>query len=544
MEKNFFNSTFMIFALISIFSYGILAYNIENQGINIDELFHHGFGMAYFDLVKEGNILDPCITGKGNCELIDLTCAGQSGDDGVEKTMQWVASGGIVKGILLGIGDQFFSDSERVYYASTDMEQCRPIHYNISIPGENTPTNSELAAARFFSPILGALSVGISFAIGKLLFNRFVGISFAAMLLLHGLWIHHSRILTSEVYVNFFIILAVFLLLYSKNQSNKTTMKYLALSAITFALAANTKITSLELFPFLLVIIFIHQPFDQYLQIKKIFQRKVFLKSILLSILFIGIFFGALFSTFPFYYPDPIGQLMIQYDLATDYKAINPGESKKPSTLTFVASATIFPIIDSYYHIFAPDEIPNSTKWGHTFSSIPLALFFVIGVALLFIKIRRRKLLSSEFLLLFWYFSIYAILTSSIESYNTSRHFIPLIFPMILIASYAIWKFLDPVKNPVKIPFLILVVFSHALTFLIYWKDIYFNSSIVWTLPVHFEMNQLCALSDVCSRQAVNMKESLGNPIVLFFGIAMLILFLIIYINKRKKIISNKEEKI
>jgi len=544
MEKNFFNNTFMIFALISIFSYGILAYNIENQGINIDELFHHGFGMAYFDLVKEGNILDPCITGKGNCELIDLTCAGQSGDDGVEKTMQWVASGGIVKGILLGIGDQFFSDSERVYYASTDMEQCRPIHYNISIPGENTPTNSELAAARFFSPILGALSVGISFAIGKLLFNRFVGISFAAMLLFHGLWIHHSRILTSEVYVNFFIILAVFLLLYSKNQSNKTTMKYLALCAITFALAANTKITSLELFPFLLVIIFIHQPFDQYLQIKKIFQRKVFLKSILLSILFIGIFFGALFSTFPFYYPDPIGQLMIQYDLATDYKAINPGESKKPSTLTFVASATIFPIIDSYYHIFAPDEIPNSTKWGHTFSSIPLALFFMIGVALLFIKIRRRKLLSSEFLLLFWYFSIYAILTSSIESYNTSRHFIPLIFPMILIVSYSIWKFLDPVKNSVKIPFLILVVFSHALTFLIYWKDIYFNSSIVWTLPVYFEMNQLCALSDVCLRQAVNMKESLGNPIVLIFGIAMLILFLIIYINKRKKTTSNKEEKI
>jgi hypothetical protein len=115
---------------------------------------------------------------------------------------------------------------------------------------------------------------------------------------------------------------------------------------------------------------------------------------------------------------------------------------------------------------------------------------------------------------------------------------------MILIASYAIWKFLIPVKNSIKIPFVILVVFSHAMTFFVYWKDIYFNSSIVWSLPVHFEINQLCALSDECLRQAVNMKESLGNPIVLFSGIVMLILFLIIYINKSKKISSNKEEQI
>ena len=57
-------------------------------------------------------------------------------------------------------------------------------------------------------------------------------------------------------------------------------------------------------------------------------------------------------------------------------------------------------------------------------------------------------------------------------------------------------------------------------------------------------MNQLCSLSDGCLRQAVNMKESLGSPIVLFSGIVMLILFLIIYINKRKKITSNTEEKI
>ena len=88
MLKKIYKNTFLIFALISMASYGILAFNIENQGINIDEVFHHGFGMAYFDLVLEGKILDPCITGIGDCKLIDLSCADQ---------VQWIASGGIIK---------------------------------------------------------------------------------------------------------------------------------------------------------------------------------------------------------------------------------------------------------------------------------------------------------------------------------------------------------------------------------------------------------------------------------------------------------------
>ena len=49
--SQFYKNSFIMFALISILSYGILAFNIENQGISIDEVFHHGFGMTYFFLV-------------------------------------------------------------------------------------------------------------------------------------------------------------------------------------------------------------------------------------------------------------------------------------------------------------------------------------------------------------------------------------------------------------------------------------------------------------------------------------------------------------
>ena len=252
--------------------------------------------------------------------------------------------------------------------------------------------------------------------------------------------------------------------------------------------------------------------------------------------IFIGIFFGALFSTFPFYYPDPIGQLMVQYDVVQTYEAINePWEDVKKVFLPFVASATIAPIIDGYYHIFSPDNIPNSTKSGHTFSSIPLAFFFIMGVGYLILKIKRKNLLYSEFLMLGWYVSIYVILSMVVDSYNTSRHFIPLIFPMILIMSYAVWRFLKPVQNKIRIPFFILIIFSHLATFLIFWEKIYFDPYIVWNLPVYFDMNQLCSLSYDCMRHAVNLKESIVNPIVLCSGIVSLVIFLIIYMNKRKK---------
>ncbi|SVC08670.1 uncharacterized protein METZ01_LOCUS261524, partial [marine metagenome] len=83
MIIQFTKNTFLIFALISIASYGILAFNIENQGINIDEAPHHGYGMKYFDLMMEGKILDPCITGLGDCNLIDLDC----------DKIHWISSG-------------------------------------------------------------------------------------------------------------------------------------------------------------------------------------------------------------------------------------------------------------------------------------------------------------------------------------------------------------------------------------------------------------------------------------------------------------------
>lgn len=505
--------SFLILIIIFVGSYTVLGFNIEGQGIDIDEMFHHGFAMSYFDLTKEGKVLDPCITGKGECKLIDLTCAGQ---------VQWVASGGIIKGILIGLGDYFFSDSERIYYASEDVQQpCRPIHKGVEIPGVNIPTQSELAAARFFSPIFGAMTIVLAFLIGKILFNRFTGITFSIILLFHGLWIHHSRIIISEVYVNFFMISTVFLLLYALNSKEKLQIKYLIFAGITFALAINTKITSLEILPFLIIIIVFRGTIKEKINFKKLKNSNFIQKSFLFSGIFLGIVFVSLITTFPFYWIDPIGQMAVQYNVAfsEEYGAITePWIHTKKILLPFVESATIVPIIDTYYYIFSPENIPESAKNGHTFSSIPLSLFFIIGIGYLILKIKHKNLLLSEFLIISWYLCIYVFLSLTLESYNTSRHFIPIIFPMILIMSYGLCKFLKNFSfNKIKIFFILLVMFCHAITSLIFLELIYYKPDMIWIMP-----------------SIVTFRDSLSNPIVLYTGVIFILIFSYMCIKKIK----------
>ena len=245
-------------------SYSILSFNLDGQGIDIDEWFHYGFAITSFDLIKEGKFLDPCITLQGPCEINDLSCAGE---------IYHAASGGMVKQIFVGLGDQLFSDSERVYYTSTDLP-CRPLHNGLDIRGVNTPTQSELAAARFFSPIFSSLTIAISFLVGNILFNRFVGVSFATIILFHGLWIHYSRTLLPDVFQNFFIILTILLILLSLKKQ-KINFKFFLLSSVTFALAVNTKITSLEILPFLLVIIFFNVFIQNKIKLSKIINKKI-----------------------------------------------------------------------------------------------------------------------------------------------------------------------------------------------------------------------------------------------------------------------------
>jgi len=497
---------YLIPLILFVISYSIFSINLDQQGIFIDEVFHHGFSIMYYDSIKNGDILNPCITGIGECTMIDLDCAGE---------VQWLASGGIFKGIFVGLGDEFFSDAERVYYA--DHEPCRPIHNNQIIRGENTPTQDELGSGRFFSPIFAGISVVLAFQIGSLMFNRFIGIIFSTTLITSSLFMLHARILTSEIYVSFFMLLSIYLLLKACLEKEKFKIKYLILGAIAFAIGLNTKLLTVEIFPLLIIIIFMSKTENMF-SFKKLY--KFFTKKALgASALFIFITIVVMIGTFPFYYPDPLGQLSVQFEGGQTHGPINSSFSPNnimPVIFTF--SATILPTIDTYYYIFDSENIPYSAEIGHTFSTIPLAFLFFVGIVFLIQKIRKHKLSKMEFLTGFWFVTLFIFCSLITDSYNVSRYFLPLMFPIMLIMAYGTWRLCENMKSDLfKIGFVCLTTISHSITYLIFWKMIYFEPETIWKLPWD-----------------INLRESLSEPLVLSISVIFSLVLLTICIMKIK----------
>tara|TARA_B100001540_G_scaffold80179_1_gene71997 strand:- start:503 stop:2062 length:1560 start_codon:yes stop_codon:yes gene_type:complete len=508
---------YLIPIILFLISYTLYSANLDQQGIFIDEVFHHGFSIMYYDSLRNSDVMNSCITGIGECTMIDLDCAGE---------VQWLASGGIIKGIFVGLGDDWFSDTERVYYANS--ETCRPIHNNQIIRGINTPTQDELEAGRFFSPIFGAMGIVVAFQIGLLLFNRFVGGIFAITLMSFSLYMLHGRILTTEIFVSFFVLFSILLLLHAFLGKNNFQLKYLIFSGISFASALNSKMISIEVLPLMILIIcFGFSKEISFSSVKRIFSKRI----IGLLSLFLVVIIVSTIATFPFYYVDPVGQFFVQLEGSKTHGAWNSSilEGKNLSILPFVFtfSATVMPIIDTYYYIFDPENIPDSAQLGHTFTTIPLSIFSFIGLCFIIQKIRKRALQFSEFFILAWYIPIFIFSGLITDSYNVTRYFLPLVFPMLLMMSYGLWRFIENISSMnLKLYFVGLFVFSHAITYLVFWERIYLQPAIIWRLP-----------------HDINLRESLSEPIVYVSSIVFIISFFVIYFKNRKNNDSQTSQK-
>jgi len=516
------NIVFLICVIFFIFSFFILEFNISEQGIFIDEVFHHTFGLLWYDYVISGDLQNPCITGIGDCEMPVMKC------EGVDLR---IATGGMVKGIFTGIGDELFSNTEKTYYGN--LEPCRPIHNNISVSGENIPSSNELGSARFFFPIFGSLSVVVSFLIGRNIFSNLVGIVFGSALLFHSLFMLYSRIIQSEIFLIFFISLSILLTLLAFKKQNKIQFKYLILSGITFAFAINVKLTAVELIPLLFIIILWRSDLNQKFSISKIIEKKFFTKSILLLGIFSIVVFSSLFVTNPYYYSNPIEQLKGQFDgmqeLSQHYKE---NRSEWSTTQKFympflgTSSVTLVPLIDTYYHIFDSENIPQSALNGHTFTSIPLSVLFFIGIFYLINQIRVKKLLFSEVIILVWFTSFFIFTSLGVESYNSTKYYVLMILPITLIMSYGFSKFLNKISNNFpRIIFFITTISVHAITYLIFWENIYFNSEKIWRLPYD-----------------INFQKSILEPITLISSLIFLsVLFIIVGIKLKSRYAHIKE---
>ena len=94
MIRNY--KVYLISIIIFIFAYSILGFNLGGQGIYIDEVFYHTFGIIWYDSVMKGDLLNPCITGIGECDMFNAACI---------HVHLSIATGGIIKGMFTGMGD-------------------------------------------------------------------------------------------------------------------------------------------------------------------------------------------------------------------------------------------------------------------------------------------------------------------------------------------------------------------------------------------------------------------------------------------------------
>ena len=504
---------YLISIIIFIFAYSILGFNLDGQGIFIDEVFHHTFGMIWYDSVMKGDLLNPCITGIGDCDMLNTAC----------NVHVSIATGGIIKGIFTGVGDEFLSETERTYYSN--LEPCRPIHKNIAVAGENIPSLSELGSARFFFPIFGSLAVVVSFLIGRNLFSNSVGIVFASVLLFHSLSMLYSRIIQSEIFVIFFMLLSILLILYSVKNQGRTQIKYLVLGAIIFALAVNVKLTALELFPLLFIMILWRSDVNEKFHISKIKDKKFLRKSIFLFLLFLTIVFSTIIITNPYYYVDPISQLNNQYQNLQDFQSVLSDMYSTWSPLqkfympflgTF--SVTIYPVIDAYYYVFGAENIPQSVVNGYAFVSVPLTILFFVGAWYLLRKIMKKELLFSELLIVIWFLSFFVTISLGNDSFTQTKYYVPMILPIVLVMAYGFVRCLNNILNKaIQKIFFITTIAAHAVTYLIFWENIYFNPEKIWRLPLD-----------------INFQKSISDPIVLLCSVIFLISFFIIIAIKAK----------
>ncbi len=299
MQKSlFFQSSlgyYLIPILLFVSSFVIYSYNLEGQTPHGDEVLYLAWGGVFFDTLKEGDFDNPCLKNLADCELL-FTPGGEFGGG---YKLNYTP----IRNFLVGFS-QYLTTGENegeFYVWSCKWFPC--------FDDEHIPSREEFSSGRFFSAIFGSLTIVLAFFVGKTLFNRTTGLFFSLILLFYSLWLVNSRLIMSEVYLHFFLLLSILFLVKSFKKENKPMILFFILGAISFGFALNIKMLAVELILPIAVMILFYDSFDEKLNFKFFKNRKNIFKVISLALIFFVISSIAFVATFPRYYDDPLNQV-------------------------------------------------------------------------------------------------------------------------------------------------------------------------------------------------------------------------------------------
>jgi len=490
--------------LLFLSAFGIFSYNLDQMPWIGDEVvyFYPAF-VNYFELILQGDLFNECWKDKIFCEDPDRLSGLNIGK--LTSQEAWQSLPPLVPILLAGTSFNLFGDNDDPAFSY-----------------EN------LTAARSVSPILGALIVVFVFYIGKLLFNRFVGISFALLVLFHGLIIFNSRMIMLEIFAHFLLIFS-FLLFVKSISDGKINLKILLFSASLCSLGLITKVYEVvALVPIVIILIILRNDFRKKID-KHLIRNRFFTNSLPISLLFCVVVVGVFFIVQPFFWGQPIEQVNWLMEGVDNYHSFHPPFSPKVQphyNIGAIFSATIAPIADLYCYNFS-DDCPNFGGPGNTvisnFSTVPLTALFIIGIGFLVVDLRKKNFEFSKLILVSWYFLTFIMLALTLDSYQYDRYWIGLFFPMMFIASYGTYRLTKNLNKFTTFTFVAVSILTHALSVFIFWEILYAGPTVELMPPF-----------------PISLQESITIPLIYSFNIIFCIFTVgLIIKNLKKQSISN-----
>lgn len=497
---------FIVVPILLFFSaFGIFSYNLDQMPLGGDEqVYYYPAFVNYFGLILQGDLFNECWKDKRFCEDPDRLSGLKIGKEQSQEA--WQSLPPLVPILLVGASFNLFGDND-----------------------DPTFSYENLAAARLVSPILGALIVVFVFYIGKLLFNNFVGISFALLVLFHGLIIFNSRLIMLEIFAHFLLIFS-FLLFVKSISDGKINLKILLFSASLCSLGLITKVYEVvALVPIVIILIILRNDFRKKID-KHLIRNRFFTNSLPISLLFCVVVVGVFFIPQPFFWGQPIEQVNWLIEGANNYTAFHPPfspEIQPHYNVGAIFSATIAPIADLYFYNFS-DYVPNFGGPGQTvisnFSTVPLTALFIIGIGFLVVDLRKKNFEFSKLILISWYFLTFLILALTIDTYQYERYWIGLFFPMMFIASYGTYRLTKNLNKFITFTFLAISILTHALSVFIFWEILYSGPTAAALTPPF----------------PISLQESITIPLIFSFNIIFCIFTVgLIIKNLKKQRISN-----
>jgi len=268
--------------------------------------------------------------------------------------------------------------------------------------------------------------------------------------------------------------------------------------------------------------ILFYDSFNEKLNFRFFKNGKNVLKVSSLVLVFLVISAIAFVATFPKYYDNTLNQLFeTKYsDQAMLFASFPTTEKNYLYNTLATLQVTLLPyLMDFYIQDVFPDELQKGKRLiggpegaPSNYSTIPLSLFFFIGLINIIRKIKTGNLRFSEFVLLVWFASLFIFTVLVIDFAWLERYYLPIMFPIIFIASYALGEFIKQIQNQKeKILFFVLFIITHLLYIISFFDEFYFSNTGSWLSPIR-----------------VSSEHSLIEPVVylssmMFVGVSFLI---------------------